>query len=203
MKWLVALLKAIVEVFKEKNPVPTPTPPKPSPPIPVPPSPEPTIQTLLSAHNAIRKRYNLPLLVTNNLLMHCAATHAGWMASKRSLSHTGNQGSSPFDRMASLGYKFTHAGENIAQGQVSIDEVMNDWMNSPGHRANILNKQFTEIGYGYSRTGNYWCVNFGRPSMTQMMPEIVDAEMMHEYDDLELTVASMISLPGPLYARSV
>ncbi|MNP03408.1 Cysteine-rich secretory protein family protein [compost metagenome] len=59
---------------------------------------------------------------------------------------------SPFDMMKAFGISYSSAGENIAKGQKSAEEVMNQWMNSPGHRANILNSSFTEIGIALYNT---------------------------------------------------
>lgn len=62
------------------------------------------------------------------------------------------------------GTKFRMTGENIAWGQNSIDQVMEAWMNSTGHRRNILNKRFTHAGFGYARYADgrpYWCAQFG------------------------------------------
>ena len=64
-------------------------------------------------------------------------------------SHTSPTYGSPFDMMRSFGVKYSYAGENIASGQPTAARVMSDWMNSPGHRANIVNKNFTKIGVGY------------------------------------------------------
>jgi len=73
---------------------------------------------------------------------------------------------SPFDMMKQFGISYTAAGENIAKGQRTPAEVMNGWMNSSGHRANILNSNFTEIGVGYVTDENgtgYWVQHFIRP----------------------------------------
>src|SRR5690625_815255 len=67
---------------------------------------------------------------------------------------------SPFDMIRSYGINYRTAGENIAMGQRSPDEVVNAWMNSPGHRENILNSSFTHIGVGYVEQGNYWTQQF-------------------------------------------
>lgn len=69
---------------------------------------------------------------------------------------------SPFDMMRSYGIQYTSAGENIAKGQRTPEEVVNAWMNSPGHRANILNSDYTHIGVGYVEQGNYWTQQFIR-----------------------------------------
>lgn len=62
--------------------------------------------------------------------------------------------------MKALGITYKSAGENIAQGQRSPQEVVQAWMDSPGHRANILNGKFTHIGVGYVKSGNYWTQQF-------------------------------------------
>ncbi|BDG35019.1 CAP domain-containing protein [Saccharococcus caldoxylosilyticus] len=61
---------------------------------------------------------------------------------------------SPFTVMKNFGIRYCTAGENIAAGQRTPQEVVNAWMNSPGHRANILNKNFTHIGVGYAKGGS-------------------------------------------------
>lgn len=67
---------------------------------------------------------------------------------------------SPFDMMESFGITYRTAGENIAKGQTTPSEVVNAWMNSEGHRANILNGNFTHIGLGYVADGNVWTQQF-------------------------------------------
>ena len=67
---------------------------------------------------------------------------------------------SPFDMMKKFGISYKSAGENIAQGQRTPEEVVQAWMNSAGHRANILNSGFTHIGVGYVESGNYWTQEF-------------------------------------------
>ena len=62
--------------------------------------------------------------------------------------------------MKKFGISYTSAGENIAQGQRTPEEVVQAWMNSAGHRANILNNGFTHIGVGYVESGNYWTQQF-------------------------------------------
>jgi uncharacterized protein YkwD len=68
--------------------------------------------------------------------------------------------------LKSFGIQFSYAGENIAAGQRTPQEVVNSWMNSPGHRANILNRNYTKIGVGYAsggEYGTYWTQMFIRP----------------------------------------
>lgn len=75
-------------------------------------------------------------------------------------SHTSPTYGSPFDMMKSYGIDYRSAGENIARGQRTPEEVVNGWMNSEGHRANILSAKFTHIGVGYIADGNYWTQEF-------------------------------------------
>ena len=74
-------------------------------------------------------------------------------------SHTGPDGSDFSERVRAAGYD-DPGGENIAQGQTSADEVMTDWMNSPGHRQNILDCSFRTLGVG--EASDYWVQEFGR-----------------------------------------
>lgn len=81
--------------------------------------------------------------------------------------HTSPIYGSPFKMLESYGLKFSAAAENIAKGQRTAQEVMNAWMNSPGHRANILGKSFTELGVGAAKDSNgtlYWTQLFLKPS---------------------------------------
>ncbi|EBK2060154.1 hypothetical protein AAL85_25555, partial [Salmonella enterica subsp. enterica serovar Typhi] len=73
-------------------------------------------------------------------------------------SHTSPTYGSPFDMMKKFGIKFGYAGENIAMGQKTPAEVVNAWMNSEGHRANILNANYNLIGVGYYN--GYWAQEF-------------------------------------------
>ena len=75
-------------------------------------------------------------------------------------SHTSPTYGSPFQMMKSFGISYRTAGENIAKGYASPEAVVNAWMNSPGHRANILNSTYTHIGVGFVASGNYWTQMF-------------------------------------------
>jgi uncharacterized protein YkwD len=70
--------------------------------------------------------------------------------------HTSPTYGTPFAMMQSLGISYRTAGENIAMGQSTPQAVVNAWMNSEGHRANILSTSYTQIGVGYVANGNYW-----------------------------------------------
>lgn len=82
------------------------------------------------------------------------------MKDKRYFSHTSLTYGSPFQMMKSFGISYRTAGENIAKGYATPEAVVNGWMNSSGHRANILNSSFTHIGVGYVANGNYWTQMF-------------------------------------------
>ena len=75
-------------------------------------------------------------------------------------SHTSPTYGSPFNMMKNFGINYKTAAENIARGQKTPEAVVNSWMNSSGHRANILNPGYTKIGVGYEKTGNYWTQMF-------------------------------------------
>ena len=79
---------------------------------------------------------------------------------KNYFDHTSPTYGSPFDMMKSFGISYNAAGENIAMGQTTPEQVVTSWMNSEGHRANILNGEFTHIGVGYVADGNVWTQQF-------------------------------------------
>ncbi len=114
--------------------------------------------------NDERARAGVAPLTANSLLTAAAAAHAADMASNGFFSHTGSDGSSSAERATRAGYNWSTIGENIAMGATSAEQVMEMWMNSSGHRANILNASFTEIGVGLdSRGGSQWVQVFARP----------------------------------------
>jgi uncharacterized YkwD family protein/spore coat assembly protein SafA len=116
--------------------------------------------------NQERAKQNLPALKANQELSKVARLKSQDMLVKNYFSHTSPTYGSPFKMMETFGIKYSAAGENIAMGQRSPEEVMNSWMNSPGHRANILSRAFTEIGVGYAKNSagkNYWTQMFIKP----------------------------------------
>lgn len=118
---------------------------------------------LVNDERAIR---GLPELAWNDLLFNAARGHSMDMATHNTLSHTGSDGSQPSDRIPFVGYEFWACGENVAYNFADPEAVMAGWMESPGHRQNILNENFCELGVGlaYSNTNApYWTQNFGRP----------------------------------------
>lgn len=82
------------------------------------------------------------------------------MSDNNYFSHTSPTYGSPFEMMKKFGITYRSAGENIAKGQRTPEEVVNAWMNSSGHRANILSTSFTKIGVGYVSKGKYWTQMF-------------------------------------------
>jgi uncharacterized protein YkwD len=121
---------------------------------------------LIEAHDKVRVEAKLKKLTVNRKLMAAAQAHAEDMAARRRMSHTGGDGSSSSERLKGRGYRYFRTGENVAAGHFSVDRVMKGWMNSPGHKRNILGG-FSEIGVGCAvdEAGKrYWCVTFGLPS---------------------------------------
>lgn len=105
--------------------------------------------------NQYRKENGLKELTLSTQLIDLAEMKAKDMADKNYFSHTSPTYGSPFQMLQSHGVNYKSAGENIAAGQRSATEVMQSWMNSSGHRANILNPSYTEIGIGYYAGGSY------------------------------------------------
>ncbi len=97
-------------------------------------------------------------------LMRAAQLHSEDMVTNRYFSHTGLDGSTPGARMRAQGYIFRMAGENIAVGYETAEDVIQGWKDSPGHRDNMRNCAFTEIGVGVAFLADgtpYWTQNFG------------------------------------------
>ncbi|MFJ3977783.1 CAP domain-containing protein [Streptomyces sp. NPDC090021] len=115
--------------------------------------------------NVARAAAGCSALKPDASLTKAAQSHSDGMAASRTMSHTGADGSQPADRIAATGYRWSRTGENIATGQRDAASVIDAWMNSPGHRANILNCAFTEIGVGVSTTGgSWWTQSFATPA---------------------------------------
>lgn len=110
--------------------------------------------------NEIRVQYGLQPLKTNWELSRVARYKSQDMVDKHYFSHTSPTYGSPFQMLKAFGLSYRTAGENIAYGQRTPQEVVNAWMNSSGHRANILNSSYTQIGVGYVANGNYWTQMF-------------------------------------------
>ena len=141
---------------------------------------------VLELVNEERSNASLNPVESDGQLETVAENHSESMAVNDFFGHQDpTDGSSPRDRIDEVGYDWSTFGENVASGYSTPEEVMNGWMNSPGHRANILNPDFTEIGIGYefleNDTGSvnynhYWTQVFGTP---------IDASQEQPVDDLD------------------
>ena len=97
-----------------------------------------------------------------------ALNHSRDMANENFFGHQGSDGSSAGDRMSAAGYRWSAWGENVAAGYYSVSSVMQGWIGSPGHCANLMNPNFSNLGAAKfsnpdSNYGVYWTQVFGRP----------------------------------------
>lgn len=110
-----------------------------------------------------------PALAWNTLLTQAADAHSQDMAANNFFSHTGSGGSTLASRVNATGYLWRSLGENIAAGQTGIDQVVDGWIASEGHCANLLNPAFTEVGLACVRGSTssadrtYWTMDLGQP----------------------------------------
>ncbi|MEG4149406.1 CAP domain-containing protein [Microcoleus sp. Pol12B5] len=107
------------------------------------------IYRVLELTNIERGKLSLSPLTLNTQLLNAAENHSKNMALQDFFLHTGKDGSSFTSRITTTGYQFSAAAENIAAGSSTPEQVVSSWMNSSGHRANILNPNLKEIGIGY------------------------------------------------------
>ena len=126
-------------------------------------------QQIVTPVNQQRALSGLAPLQVNAKLVQGAQIQAAAMAQLGVMSHDLPGAALPTlaDRFSYVGYNYSSGGENIAEGYVDANAVMAGWMNSPGHRANILEPSFTEIGVGVAYDGSglpYYCQEFGRPA---------------------------------------
>ena len=124
-------------------------------------------KAVLDLVNRERAQAGCPAVEAQPHLREAAFLHSKDMADNRYFSHTGQNGSRFWERAEAAGYTGFAAGENIAAGYGAPEAVMNGWMNSSGHRANILNCRHTHLGVGYyygsgSPYGAYWTQVFGQ-----------------------------------------
>ncbi len=144
------------------TPAPAPAPEKPAEPVQT--TPDASIsaieQAVLDLTNAERQKAGLQPLQADRNLMNSARQKSTDMASNNYFSHTSPTYGSPFDQMKANGVTYKSAAENIAMGQRTAEEVVKGWMESPGHRQNILTPGFTHIGIGFDKNGNYWTQQF-------------------------------------------
>ena len=143
------------------------------------------LSDILTLVNVERTSRGLAALVRNSALDEAAVRHADDMADNDFLSHTGSDGSSSFDRIDAAGYLFGlpddggyKTGENVAVGSTSAAMVVDRWMKSPGHRANILDSVFAEIGIAYAETATgkpFYVQDFGWRSDFEQTATVVES----------------------------
>lgn len=122
------------------------------------------LQEVVDLVNKERAKAGCKALTIDDKLMLAAQRHSQDQADHKTMSHDGSDGSDVGDRLDRVGYAWRAYGENVAWNQQTPAAVMDAWMNSSGHRANILNCSFTEIGVGVARSnGPYWTQDFGTP----------------------------------------
>lgn len=113
------------------------------------------IQEVLRLTNQLRAENGLNSLTLNSELGRAAQNHTNDMATNDFGGHTGSNGSTVDMRIRDAGYEpVSFWGENVATGQITPQEAFDWWSNSPGHRANMLNPNFTEVGIGYINSSN-------------------------------------------------
>ncbi len=122
--------------------------------------PQPFAEDLLGLHNAARTQHGKPALSIDARLTAAAQKHADWMARTGQFSHTGEGGSQLSERIDREGYAYAAISENNARGQETPERVFEGWLNSRGHRDNLLGN-YRDVGFG--RAGAYWVACYGRP----------------------------------------
>ncbi|PYC64336.1 RNA polymerase, partial [Streptomyces tateyamensis] len=126
----------------------------------------PWAQQVLDLVNSQRAQHGCSAVTANAKLQQAAQNQSDDMAARNFFDHTNPDGAGPQQRIEAAGYQWSSWGENIARGQGDPGSVMESWMNSPGHRANILNCSFKELGVGIHQGpgGPWWTQDFGSPS---------------------------------------
>lgn len=133
------------------------------------PSPGPALAAALAEVNRLRAEAGVAALTLNAKLTAAAQGHADDMAAKGYFSHTSQDGRTFVQRIQAAGYtNYTMLAENIASGQAGWYAAITAWKNSPGHRANMLNGNYKEIGLGAK--GRYWVQDFGTARATTAAP---------------------------------
>jgi uncharacterized protein YkwD len=136
--------------------------PPPQPPTPPPANIEEIKQRLLTLHNQLRANKGLPALTRVSELDRAAQLHNDYMARIDFLTHNEPRRDIG-DRVKEQGYDWHMVGENIAWNQQTVEDVMASWMNSTGHRANMLSANFKDVGFGVTHDGSewWWTADFG------------------------------------------
>ena len=134
---------------------------------------DPAVQAagVLEAVNRVRESRGLPAVAPDPRLGAAAQTLAGDMARTGRMAHVGSAGDTLEDRLRASGYAYVRVAENIAAGQPGPQDLIDDWMASPGHRANMLDPDATQIGVGYAFRrndpyGHYWTLVLAEPALS-------------------------------------
>ncbi|MFN3431454.1 MAG: CAP domain-containing protein [Candidatus Sericytochromatia bacterium] len=141
------------------TPIKTPTPAPTATPAPTTGTVDPMVQQVFTLVNQERAKVGAKPLVLSDAINKCAQFRSQDMATRNYFSHTDPDGNSPFYWLKQYGISYTTAGENIAMGQTSAASVMSGWMNSSGHKANILKTSYGKIGIGVAKNSAgrlYW-----------------------------------------------
>lgn len=140
-------------------------------------------QDVLQLTNDFRAEQGLSPLTLNQKLTVTAQTYAQTMAEDDFFSHIGEDNSTPWERAEADGYTAMAMAENIAAGQPTPEQVVQSWIDSPGHRQNLLNPNYTELGVGYFELSNdtgqvnythYWTQLFGSGDLTPGTSAVLD-----------------------------
>ncbi len=145
-----------------EQPKQQPSPKQPARPMPVDGSIGSIRQQILTLVNAERQQAGLSALMRESHLESAAQKHAEDMNRRNYFEHNTPEGKTPTEQIKDSSYPLTGrwtTGQNIARGQKTAEQVMKDWMNSPGHRKNILNSSFQHLGVGY--VNSHWVQDFG------------------------------------------
>ena len=132
----------------------------------------PEEKALLQLTNEARKKEGLPEVKVNAKLMKAARDHSANMAKHEKMAHELDD-KKPADRLKDAGYMFGHLGENVAYGQPTAVEAMETWMKAEDHRANILGKDYVDIGLGAAKSAQgtmYWTEVLARPHKPKPAP---------------------------------
>lgn len=116
---------------------------------------EMSVNGLLTSTNQQRSSNGAGNLSVNSKLASAAQAKANDMAARNYWSHNTPDGNPPWVFITKAGYSYDEAGENLAYGFKTSSETVQGWMNSPSHRENLLNKDFTEVGFGFTNASNY------------------------------------------------
>lgn len=174
---------------------PTPAPPAPAEPPPTAPPPSLTSSGIISETNAQRQQNGMATLSTNTTLNATALSKANDMCANQYFAHTSPAGLGAGDLATNAGYDYLSIGENLARGPFTSNAaVVEAWMNSPGHRANILNPKFTEMGAAavqctYQGKITWMAVqHFGKPASACSRP---DAALLSTINDNKANLTNM------------